>query len=106
MRRLAASSAGAPSWADHLEASQHKLHNTSLAEGEVPYINQTDDRTVEYPVLTGLFMWVTGLPVEDRDRVTATACAMAYDRGARLFRVHDVAGAREALSLAHGISGG
>jgi dihydropteroate synthase len=49
---------------------------------------------------------ITGIPVEDRDRVTATACAMAYERGARLFRVHDVAGAREALALAHAVGGG
>ena len=34
---------------------------------------------------------VTGLPVEERDRATATACALAWERGARLFRVHDVA---------------
>ncbi len=33
---------------------------------------------------------VTGLPMEDRDRATATACALAYERGARLFRVHEV----------------
>jgi len=43
---------------------------------------------------------VTGGPVEDRDRATATACALAYERGARLFRVHDVSSAREALALA------
>jgi dihydropteroate synthase len=48
---------------------------------------------------------VTGLPVEDRDRVTATACAMAYDRGARLFRVHAVAAARESLALAGAVEG-
>jgi dihydropteroate synthase len=42
---------------------------------------------------------VTGLSVEDRDRVTATACALAAERGARLFRVHAVAVTREALSL-------
>jgi dihydropteroate synthase len=46
---------------------------------------------------------VTGLPVEDRDRVTATACALAYSRGARLFRVHAVAAARESLALAHAL---
>lgn len=68
-------------------------------------------QTLGRPVLVGpsrkrFLGAMTGLPVEDRDRVTATACAMAYDRGARLFRVHDVAGAREALSLAHGIGGG
>jgi dihydropteroate synthase len=42
---------------------------------------------------------VSGLSVEDRDRVTATACALAAERGARLFRVHSVAPTREALSL-------
>ncbi len=45
----------------------------------------------------------TGVPLEQRDQVTATACALAYERGARLFRVHDVAGARDALGLAHAI---
>jgi dihydropteroate synthase len=44
---------------------------------------------------------VTGGSVEERDHATATACALAYERGARLFRVHDVAGSREALALAH-----
>ncbi|HEX6434399.1 MAG TPA: dihydropteroate synthase [Gemmatimonadales bacterium] len=48
---------------------------------------------------------ITGLPVEDRDRVTATACALAYNRGARLFRVHAVAAAREALALAGAVRG-
>ncbi len=48
---------------------------------------------------------VTGLPVEERDRATALACALAYERGARLFRVHDVAAAREALSLAQAVGG-
>ena len=42
----------------------------------------------------------TGRPVEDRDRATAVSCALAWERGARLFRVHDVALAREALSIA------
>ena len=46
---------------------------------------------------------VPGLPVEDRDRATATACALAYSRGARLFRVHDVAAARESLTLAQAV---
>jgi dihydropteroate synthase len=49
---------------------------------------------------------VTGVPVEDRDRATATACALAYERGARLFRVHDVSSAREALALAHAMGPG
>ena len=47
----------------------------------------------------------TGLPVEERDRATATACALAYERGARLFRVHDVAAARDALALTQRVTG-
>jgi dihydropteroate synthase len=46
---------------------------------------------------------ITGLPVEDRDRATAAACALAWERGARLFRVHAVAAAREALAIAHAL---
>jgi len=48
----------------------------------------------------------SGRPVEDRDRATATACVMAYDRGAQLFRVHNVALVREALSVASAVRGG
>jgi dihydropteroate synthase len=48
---------------------------------------------------------VTGLPLEERDRATALACALAYERGAGLFRVHDVGAAREALSLAQAVGG-
>jgi dihydropteroate synthase len=48
---------------------------------------------------------VTGQPVEDRDRATATACALAWERGARIFRVHDVVAAREALALAQALGG-
>ena len=36
-----------------------------LADGDVPYIGQTDDRRVEYPVLTGAVMWVTAKLVPD-----------------------------------------
>jgi dihydropteroate synthase len=49
---------------------------------------------------------VAGIPLEDRDRATATACALAYERGASLFRVHDVGSAREALALAHALGTG
>ena len=48
---------------------------------------------------------VTGQPIEDRDRATATACALAWGRGARIFRVHDVVAAREALALAQALGG-
>jgi dihydropteroate synthase len=46
---------------------------------------------------------ITGLPVADRDRATAAACALAWERGARLFRVHAVAAAREALAIAQAL---
>ncbi len=58
-----------------------------------------------YPVAVGpsrkrFLGQATGRPVDDRDRATAVACALAWERGARLFRVHDVALAREALTVA------
>lgn len=58
-----------------------------------------------YPVAVGpsrkrFLGAATGRPVEDRDRATALACALAWERGARAFRVHDVALTREALMLA------
>jgi len=43
---------------------------------------------------------LTEAPLDQRDRATAVACAMAWERGARIFRVHAVAAAREALALA------
>ena len=48
---------------------------------------------------------ITGLEASERDRASATVCALAWERGARLFRVHDVAGAREALAVAQAIGG-
>jgi dihydropteroate synthase len=60
---------------------------------------------VGYPVAVGpsrkrFLGAATGRPVEDRDRATAVACALAWERGARLFRVHDAALANEALRVA------
>ncbi len=34
-------------------------HGRGLADGEIPYLGQTEDRQVEYPVVTGLVMWAT-----------------------------------------------
>lgn len=64
-----------------------------------------------YPVVVGpsrkrFLGAATGLPVEDRDRVTAVACALAWERGARIFRVHDARLAVEALKLAAAVSPG
>jgi dihydropteroate synthase len=63
------------------------------------------------PILVGpsrkRFLGVaSGRPVEDRDRATAAACVMAFDRGVQLFRVHNVAMVREALAVAAAVRGG
>lgn len=62
------------------------------------------------PILVGpsrkRFLGVaTGRPVAERDVATAAACALAYERGARLFRVHDVGAARDALAVARAFGG-
>ncbi len=46
---------------------------------------------------------VTGTDGSDRDNATAAACVAAYDLGAALFRVHDVARVHEALQIAYAI---
>lgn len=61
-----------------------------------------------YPVAVGpsrkrFLGAATGRDVADRDRATAVACALAWERGARLFRVHDVALTAEALALASAV---
>jgi dihydropteroate synthase len=62
-----------------------------------------------YPVVVGpsrkrFLGAATARPVTDRDRATAVACALAWERGARLFRVHEVALTREALALAGAVT--
>lgn len=49
---------------------------------------------------------VTGRDITDRDAATASACVLAYERGARLFRVHNVAQTRDALAVAEALRGG
>lgn len=49
---------------------------------------------------------VTGREITERDVATAAACVVAYERGARLFRVHNVAMTRDALAVAHAVRGG
>jgi dihydropteroate synthase len=48
---------------------------------------------------------VTGRDVAERDVATAAACVVLYERGARLFRVHNVAATRDALAVAHAVRG-
>lgn len=47
---------------------------------------------------------ITGRDVQERDVATAAACAVAYLRGASIFRVHAVAPARDALAVARALS--
>jgi dihydropteroate synthase len=47
----------------------------------------------------------TGREPADRDRATAAACALAWERGARIFRVHEPAAVRDALALAVAFEG-
>jgi dihydropteroate synthase len=52
----------------------------------------------------GFLSRVTGDDTRDgMDMATAVTTALAYDRGARLFRVHDVARSRDALMMAGAI---
>jgi dihydropteroate synthase len=65
-------------------------------------------QSLDRPILVGpsrkrFVRSATGVRIEDHDRATAAACALAYDRGARLFRVHDVTAARETLALAQAV---
>jgi uncharacterized membrane protein len=54
-----------------------------LADGEVPYLGQSGDRQVEYPVLTGLVMWLTAQAVPSD--------AEPADRSLRYFDVNMLA---------------
>ena len=42
---------------------------------------------------------LTGREVDDRVAATIATCVIAYERGARVFRVHDVAPVRDALAV-------
>jgi dihydropteroate synthase len=84
---------------------------SKTAEQNILLFDQLDAlQALGRPVLVGpsrkrFLGAVTGQPLEARDRATATACALAWERGARLFRVHDVASARDALTLAQALGG-
>lgn len=62
-------------------------------------------RDLERPILVGpsrksFIGRLLGAPVHEREEGTIAACIAALERGARLFRVHDVAAARRALDVA------
>jgi dihydropteroate synthase len=49
---------------------------------------------------------VSGRPPVDRDLETHVVTALAFEQGVRLFRVHDVEGARRALAMASAVATG
>ena len=81
-------------------------------EHNLALINQLDRITdLGHPVMVGpsrkrFLGAVTGADVAHRDAATAAACVAARLRGAALFRVHDVAGAAQALRVADAILAG
>jgi dihydropteroate synthase len=67
-------------------------------------------RTLGRPILVGpsrkrFLGSVTGREIGERDVATAAACVVAYERGARLFRVHNVAVTRDALAVVAAVRG-
>jgi dihydropteroate synthase len=79
------------------------IHNLELIDGLGRLV------ATGYPVVLGTsrktFLGkVTGIDdAVARDGVTAVTTALGFERGARIFRVHDVASSRAALSLAAAI---
>jgi dihydropteroate synthase len=67
-------------------------------------------RSLGRPILVGpsrkrFLGSVTGREVGERDPATAAACVLAWERGARLFRVHNVGQTRDALAVAVAVGG-
>jgi dihydropteroate synthase len=66
-------------------------------------------RALGYPLLVGpsrksFLGHVLDLPAHERLPGTLAACVLAYERGARIFRVHDVRPVVEALAVAHAVA--
>ena len=85
---------------------------SKTAPQSLQLLDQLDAITVAgFPVMVGVsrkrFLGeATGRDVGDRDRATAAACVVAFERGARLFRVHDPAAVRDALAVAEAVHRG
>ncbi|MFQ5529923.1 MAG: dihydropteroate synthase [Gemmatimonadota bacterium] len=79
------------------------------AEGSLELLSRIAELTpLGYPVLVGpsrksFIGRILGLSIEQRLEATIAACLAAYQGGARLFRVHDVAPVRRALDMAEAI---
>jgi dihydropteroate synthase len=109
--RAAIAAAGAAGVATHAIAVDPGFGFSKTVEQNILLFDQLEAlHTLGRPVLVGpsrkrFLGAVTGQPVEARDRATAAACALAWERGARIFRVHDVAAARDALAFASALGG-
>ena len=80
-------------------------HNLALIAG-LPELAALGHPVMVGPSRKRFLGQVTGQAVNHRDHATAAACVAARMMGASLFRVHDVASAREALSIADAILAG
>ncbi len=61
------------------------------------------DRPIYVGASRKRFVAVRGDAPADRDGASATVCALAWERGARIFRVHDVRRTRESLDVVRGM---
>jgi len=79
------------------------------ADGNLELLARTGEiAALGYPVLVGpsrksFIGSIAGAPANERLGGTLAACVAALERGARLFRVHDVGPARQALDVADAI---
>lgn len=79
------------------------------ADGNLELLARTEEiAALGYPVLVGpsrksFIGSIAGAPASERLGGTLAACVAALERGARLFRVHDVGPARQALDVADAI---
>jgi dihydropteroate synthase len=109
--RAAVSAAGAAGVPLEAIAVDPGLGFSKTVEQNILVLDQLESlHALGRPVLVGpsrkrFLGAVTGQPIEARDRATAVACALAWERGARIFRVHDVAAARDALTFASALGG-
>jgi len=92
---------GAPSWADHLEASQLKLHNTTLAEGEV-YLGVVFQRRTMREQAVELVNAIRRRGVGDAERARLAQLVSRFDEvlGAFGMQAHPVT-ARQMEWLVH-----
>jgi dihydropteroate synthase len=73
-------------------------HNISLTQS-ISELKKTGCRVLYGPSRKRFLGEITGRDIDDRDRATAAACAIAAYEGADIFRVHDIAAIRDAVEV-------